>query len=1632
MNIIRERVYKYKQISSKVQPTLQEPKFQVLPSFGLFRLKKPPSIVDMSLEQTIGNLEIRYANVVTFVGSSNTMVDTTTGRIQTKGFQHNSNVITDVSGPHGRVAPTLKKYPEIAFESGKFDSNDSTNTYVQAGYTVSASRSQTAIVGENLIWEAFNGIASEIGMLLTGNNYDNDGNANTTGTTASRLSASDSTPHGEWLKLKLPNKIKLNKYVFTSRNDTTNWTQSAEAGQVWGSDNDSDWVHLHTFTSSGFTGASQTASFNVTTNNYYKYYAFIVTKTFAAGTNGYLCIPELEYYGYEEDPPAGDHSVDTTFKSRFNNPQLTGVQVLVDGATGVGTNHISGGPDPSGNQATMTSPNKYWTLNGTLTSNLSVEANTFLEGDQPHAVSVWFNSSNLEANVSNTCVFSIASEEKLDSVNLDLQSNTWHNLTYAYQGEGGSKVTYLDGRKVAEDQAEDTFGAYPPFDMTGYSQGGYVVSASSEYINGSDDRRSWKVFDGVRTAGSPPELWQTNGSTYTSTTPGVATGAGVQSFIANGVTFNGHWLKLKLPHKLLLNWLKVESGANDERRPWKGAILGSNDDVIWYTLKSFDGDTASTALTWYDGGSSIDVSDIVINSQLAYNYILFVIEETKVGTGHNCLVINQMHLYGHRENDLVRLPDPTNVLKYPHVAMTGPAQRGYVAKVSSQTSTTADYPHRIFDGDDTTQFRSALNTYTSGTANTTDNLKTQTSAGGTATINGSWVSIELPHKLILQSTRVVSNDGTSHVPERLIIYGSNDITNDGWTEVDTTYKSADANIPHAGTGKTWTTTASSTGYKNFALAVSQIESGTGNNRLVVSTWELYGTGVDSIPIKIGGGNIDKVANFRVYDKFIGEDQALEIWNAQKEEFGRAKPQMVLQQGKLGIGTDAPQGSLSVADEPHNLEEFPPRAMTANNTYFEGHGTFKASSSSEYSATYTAFDAFDKITYNDAGVADNAWLSANSSLYASASDYAFTGSTTLGNGTVAGEWLKLELPYKIVLKSITLSPRPSSTTHLNQAPEDFKIYGSNDDINWTEVLSETGAAPALWTGTDFITDTSSTTSYRYFAIVVQKTVGYANFTAISGLKYFGTREQGQSVLRDGQLTLTKSLNVPRIGPALDADDTPRRDRLVVEYNTSTNPTFEGAVRDTSGRGNDGVFYGGASYSANEKALVFDGDADYVESPPLGWSGAQPHSVSVWIKLDQMTNPNSTSIQNAWTIVHGGTTNRVSHLHIFTSGVIEWAFNGNNATTGTGQIQAGSWYHIVCVYNGGAGNATISRRMWINGQEKSWNSLGSSSTLNLEPEATFALGYNKQLNNYDHDGSVSNAKLYDTALTASEVKTLYDMGRTGSVANPQPLHISGPVNVMGDIRYITSHPLALPTMWDHMANGNCAKSVYPIVGTQGGSKVYNVYCEPDLAGGGWMCMAQISRNGYQVRSHPTDGDLDLFTKSIGDSKNIRWDNTFAVPINILSNNSGYDLDVMVYVSGGSLASRYEGGMRLGAVWRGANLAQAFNPGRVSGIVDRSGLATSSDGYGFTSRTPVTGGDYGIQTSGSWYYAIAGSSGQGAWNDYGYSDGGWILHQGDTSNHVGKLYGGLHKDDGTAENMYGSTNWVCARIFVRPSIY
>ena len=1295
----------------------------------------------MSLEQTIGNLEIRYANVVTFVGSSNTMVDTTTGRIQTKGIQHNSNVITDVSGPHGRVAPTLKKYPEIAFESGKFDSNDSTNTYVQAGYTVTSS---TTYITHG-VYKAFNGVPNDFF------HWEFASFANSDGTYSGGTQSFESIP-GEWLKIEVPNKIKpasINLY----RRDFDG--QSPKDFKIYASITGSSWTLLTEQTGiDNWTNAAK--SYNFDTGIYYKYFAILVTKitrTNSAGAQTSGTLGEWELYGYEEDPPAGDHSVDTTFKSRFNNPQLTGVQVLVDGATGVGTNHISGGPDPSGNNSTYDATNKYYTLNGTLTSNLSVEANTFLEGDQPHAVSVWFNSSNLEANVSNTCVFSIASEEKLDSVNLDLQSNTWHNLTYAYQGEGGSKVTYLDGRKVAEDQAEDTFGDYPPFAMTGYSQGGYVVSASNEE---NSTRTAYTLFNDVESEGNG---WRDTGGTFQGGTGGhyrsngtydPATGIPRANLGSDsgGTAFatadEGEWVKIELPYKIKLNYFTLQprnstsiANGSNPSLSWgrsefikNGKIWGSNDGINWSVVHTISGTSASndTAINSYTVGSSV-----------AYKYFAIVITATNTSTSYaSSTSLSEWELYGHRENDLVRLPDPTNVLKYPHVAMTGPAQRGYVVTESSyaQYNTNLGFGWKAFDSTRSSpssefSWQTDLSTYSSGNARTGVAVETITENSNTHV--GSWVTLETPHKIQVSSVELTCPVGVDEYrPNSVVILGSDN--NSTWN-----FLTGDISSTYTNDIRTITIT-SSVAYKYHMLLVKTTGSASAGyaTTTFLSDIRYFGTGVDSIPIQIGGGNIDKVANFRVYDKFIGGDQVNEIWNAQKEEFGRAKPQMVLQQGKLGIGTDAPQGSLSVADEPdpttYGLQEFPPRGVTGEETYMEEHGVFTASVSSVYNSGYEGWRAFDK---NTTSALIGRWTALNSS-------------STIGS--LSGKWVKLELPYRVNFSKVGIFP-PAYSGGSAQCPTGFSIIVSNDDETWTTIKT---LSSYTWKEFDYNYITFENDGYFKYIAIVATTDGSNGATSFQEILYLGYREQvtKQSVLHDGQLTLTKNLTVPRIGPEIGEYPTPRQDKIHLQYDTSLSIHADNHIMDTSGRSRDLSKSGDGYYNSGTESLHFDGNDSYYNTGIGDWSDNQHHTHSFWVK----TTANSGNPVVLWNAVNnnddysGVSINAGSHFSF-------WHF-GNDHNYNY-NVQKNVWYHVAAVYNGNS----KTQKMYINGEEIPVTGLGTISSLSMGTNPKISLGGDYGRSNYYFTGEISKYRLHSVDLTPEEVFTSYKQGRTTPVHHLQ---------------------------------------------------------------------------------------------------------------------------------------------------------------------------------------------------------------------------------------------------------------------------
>jgi hypothetical protein len=315
------------------------------------------------------------------------------------------------------------------------------------------------------------------------------------------------------------------------------------------------------------------------------------------------------------------------------------------------------------------------------------------------------------------------------------------------------------------------------------------------------------------------------------------------------------------------------------------------------------------------------------------------------------------------------------------------------------------------------------------------------------------------------------------------------------------------------------------------------------------------------------------------------------------------------------------------------------------------------------------------------------------------------------------------------------------------PSNIKsIWGSNDDVNWTKIT--TGNETFRVDDRLEFKNLDNPNYYKYHAIVADA------FTRLKDVKLFGVRKQGTSTLHDGALTLTKNLDVPRIGPPPDADDTPRRDRLVVEYNTSTNPVEDGLVKDTSGRGNDGAFYGGASYNATEKAFNTPNLTGIIRKNINLPGGNIPLSVSAWFRLI-----NTTTTTND-TIICLGTNSTATGggsfiLRVNTDQLRINFEQSSNYTEFTKAISNGRWYHVVATYDGGT--SASARKLFIDGVEIAQTSTtGTITGVNLPVNPDFTVGMRTDISGYIN-GFISNFKLYDTTLTAQEVKTLYDMGR-----------------------------------------------------------------------------------------------------------------------------------------------------------------------------------------------------------------------------------------------------------------------------------
>jgi len=876
---------------------------------------------------------------------------------------------------------------------------------------------------------------------------------------------------------------------------------------------------------------------------------------------------------------------------------------------------------------------------------------------------------------------------------------------------------------------------------------GYKVTSSFDHTTYQD----WNAFDGVTdaTVGWHTGSAATNDIQYTGT-DGEYNGTNATQLSSSSNTVNGEYLQIELPKAIKLKYYVLypqgTSGVDQGNSPTRAVLYGSNDGSVWTELHRY-----TDAIYDTDKRAGIGYT-FHVNSNQSYNYFAIVPthRDDTAGTPANTsgISIGELELYGHEEGSASL--DTTLKSVYNVPATTGTQLEVYYDGQDYSDMPTVGSASVIdkAGGDQTGTPSSGVSfdsTYKAFVFDGTTNGKIV----GTHNLSGT--SPVLTMSFWMKRTTVVGNYdyiatiGTSTTGQMigLTTNPSNQFNfgnfGDGVITEETILLNQWYHVTLVANGEA---VFNSTNFKPYINGKEPRLSGHGGGTTTNLTGTQLTLGTNTNSAEAFNGSI---ANFRLYSKALNADQVKELYDYQKDYFLGSKSQVTLYKGHLGVGVTEPSGQLELAGD-ERIQEYPPGPMSASgdgtDTHIGGHGVFTASASSLRNG-YSAWWAFDKST-------NQKWASdiGGGDTFGGGSG-AYNGTNRLSSSTALGAWLKLKCPYKIKLQSFNIAGSPTSET-----PEDFIIYGSNDDNTWDQLFTNTGH-PANTDVKQY--NVNSISYYKYFAVVVTKVQSSTTILAITEWRLFGT--PGPTTLDKGSLTLGRSLDVPRIS-RYDVDtETPRPEKLLIDLDTTVGGTGRGAI-DISGRGNNLKPVNTASfYSVADKAYSFSGGTGVkYEGPATGYlGGVNPFSISLWFNSTDSGRTlqtvvglgnYSTSPNNTLTGIRIQNDGKVGVLH----------YNNDIITTGSSLFEFNSWNHVVYVFNGST--AVAEQKLYINGVSVAvTGNFHTGASLLTPANANFSLGTWAVDNIYMFKGFISQPKLYNVALEPSEVRKLYNLGRTG---------------------------------------------------------------------------------------------------------------------------------------------------------------------------------------------------------------------------------------------------------------------------------
>jgi Leucine-rich repeat (LRR) protein len=220
-------------------------------------------------------------------------------------------------------------------------------------------------------------------------------------------------------------------------------------------------------------------------------------------------------------------------------------------------------------------------------------------------------------------------------------------------------------------------------------------------------------------------------------------------------------------------------------------------------------------------------------------------------------------------------------------------------------------------------------------------------------------------------------------------------------------------------------------------------------------------------------------------------------------------------------------------------------------------------------------------------------------------------------------------------------------------------------------------------------------------------------------------------------------------------------------------FDGNANDASGNGNDGTVNGATlttdRFGNADSAYFFNGESSWIEATDSASldSPVNAVSISVWVLVDNFPNP-SEDLEGWNSIVSKGTAentvvidnkpvNEHRHYSLFVSGNkhIHFAHTPYNGSQTDFQLPLQKWVHIVVVANSDNGGQNL---YYVNGKEVFRKTNIGFSTLRVNDDPLYI---GKTLSSRFFHGKIDELLIYNRALTASEIQSLYNTSSPAQV-------------------------------------------------------------------------------------------------------------------------------------------------------------------------------------------------------------------------------------------------------------------------------